>query len=63
MEARIHSIKLSKSIMCQEKLKAKATEATFPSVRRRGRKQSGHMIEADDAKSAAVRENRASSQI
>lgn len=49
--------------MCQEKLKAKATEATFPSVRRRGRKQSGHMIEADDAKSAAVRENRASSQI
>lgn len=44
--------------MCQEKLKAKATETTFPSVQRRGRKEPGHMIEADGVKSTAVRENR-----
>lgn len=56
MGARIPSIKLSKSIMCQEKLKAKATETTFPSVPRRGSKEPGHMIVADGVKSTAVRE-------
>lgn len=45
--------------MCQEKLKANATEAIFPSLQRRGRKQPDHMIETDDVKSTAVRKYRA----
>lgn len=49
--------------MCQEKLKANATEAIFPSLQRRGRKQPDHMIETDDVKSTAVRKYRASSPI
>lgn len=58
--ARIYPIKLSKSIMCQEKLKPKASETTFPSVQRRGRKEAGLVIEADGVKLAVVRGNRAS---
>lgn len=58
--AKIYPIKLSKSIIFQERLKPKASEATFPSVQRKGRKEAGPVIEADGLKSAAVRGNRAS---
>ena len=57
MGARIYPIKLSRSIMYQEKLKLKAPETTFPSVQRRVRKEAGPVIGADGVKLPAVRGN------
>lgn len=40
--------------MCQEKLKPKAPETSFPSFQRRGRKEAGPVTEADGVKLSAV---------